>query len=126
MFVVKHLIMNTSTVDKVVLDRATNKKENIVLEYSSLRKAVLTVRALDHEIRKEIIKILDKNKSITVTDLYTNLGVEQSVASQHLAVLRRSGIVKTGKAGKYVNYSINEARLEEVNELVKNLADYKS
>jgi DNA-binding transcriptional ArsR family regulator len=118
--------MNTSTVDKVVLDRATNKKENIVLEYSSLRKAVLTVRALDHEIRKEIIKILDKNKSITVTDLYTNLGVEQSVASQHLAVLRRSGIVKTGKAGKYVNYSINETRLEEVNELVKNLANYKS
>lgn len=126
MFVVKHLFMNASTVDKVVLERATNKKENIVLEYSSLRKAVLTVRALDHEIRKEIIKILDKTKSITVTDLYTNLGVEQSVASQHLAVLRRSGIVKTGKTGKYVNYSINEDRLQEINELIKNLATFKS
>jgi ArsR family transcriptional regulator, virulence genes transcriptional regulator len=118
--------MSKITIDKVVLKKALENKQNIVLEYNSLRKAVLTVRALDHEMRKEIIKILDKTKSITVTDLYTNLGVEQSVASQHLAVLRRSGIVKTGKTGKYVHYSINEARLEEVNELVKNLAENKS
>ena len=58
---------------------------------------------------------------MTVTEIYVKLRVEQSVASQHLAILRRAEFVQTSRDGKNIHYSLNTARLEEVNVFVKEL-----
>jgi DNA-binding transcriptional ArsR family regulator len=49
------------------------------------------------------------------------LRLEQSVASQHLAILRRAGIVSTTRDGKFIHYSVNYARLAEVVKFVDEL-----
>jgi DNA-binding transcriptional ArsR family regulator len=49
------------------------------------------------------------------------LRLEQSVASQHLAILRKAGFVKTDRDGKFIYYSVNTERLEELNKFVKEL-----
>jgi DNA-binding transcriptional ArsR family regulator len=58
---------------------------------------------------------------MTVTEIYVKLRLEQSVASQHLAILRKAGFVKTERDGKFIYYSVNTERLEELNRFVKDL-----
>jgi len=68
-------------------------KTHAHLDYTALRKAVLVLRAVNHKLRQRIIDLLEEGNNMTVTDIYIKLRLEQSVASQHLAILRRSGVV---------------------------------
>ncbi len=95
---------------------------DIKLDYAELRKAVLVLRAVNHKLRQRIIDLLEENESMTVTDIYIKLRLEQSVASQHLAILRRAGVVNTERQGKFINYSLNKERLEQISRLVDELA----
>ena len=97
-------------------------KNDIQLDYAELRKAVLVLRAINHKLRQRIIDLLEENESMTVTDIYIKLRLEQSVASQHLAILRRAGVVRTERQGKFINYSIDKGRLAEISKLVEELA----
>lgn len=97
-------------------------KEDILLDYAELRKAVLVLRAINHKLRQRIIDLLEENESMTVTDIYIKLRLEQSVASQHLAILRRAGVVNTERQGKFINYSLNKERLAQISSLVDELA----
>lgn len=98
------------------------ESENIPdIDYYNVKKAALILRALNHKLRQQIIKIIHENKRLTVTELYVKLRLEQSVASQHLAILRKAGIVSTKRDGKFIFYSINLPRIEEINQFVKSL-----
>jgi len=97
-------------------------QEDIQLDYAELRKAVLVLRAVNHKLRQRIIDLLEENDSMTVTDIYIKLRLEQSVASQHLAILRRAGVVNTDRQGKYIYYSLNKDRIEQISDLVEELA----
>lgn len=97
-------------------------KLEIQLDYAELRKAVLVLRAINHKLRQRMINLLEDNGSMTVTDIYVKLRLEQSVASQHLAILRRAGVVATDRQGKYIYYSLNKDRLEQISGLIEELA----
>jgi DNA-binding transcriptional ArsR family regulator len=81
----------------------------------------MILRALNHKLRQQIIRILDENKRLTVTELYVQLRLEQSVASQHLAILRRAGIVKTERDGKFIYYTVNNNRISDIMKSVDEL-----
>ena len=85
------------------------------------KKAALVLRAINHKLRQQILRLIDEHGKMTVTQLYLKLRLEQSVASQHLAILRKAALVKTVRNGKFIYYSINTERLEELNEFAKNL-----
>ena len=91
------------------------------IDYHNVKKAALVLRALNHKLRQQIIKTIHENKRLTVTELYIKLRLEQSVASQHLAILRKTGIVSTQRDGKFIFYTINSSRIEAINEFVKGL-----
>ncbi len=93
------------------------------LDYGDLRKAVLVLRAVNHDLRQQMIGLLSEHGRLTVTDLYIKLRLEQSVASQHLAILRRAGVVNTDRDGKYIYYSINPDRMEQIGRLADELAE---
>ena len=99
-----------------------NGKDQIRLDYSKLRRAVLTLRAINHPLRKKMITMLEDKRKMTVTEVYDILKIEQSVASQHLAILRRADIVNTKREGKFIFYSVNKRRIAEVTSLVEELA----
>ena len=94
---------------------------SIKLDFLHLKKAALVLRAMNHKLRQQMIKLLDENEKMTVTEIYVKLRLEQSVASQHLAILRRAGIVITQRDGKFIFYSINYNRVGEVNQFVEDL-----
>ena len=91
------------------------------LDYHSIKKASLVLRALNHKLRQQIIRIIAEETKLTVTEIYIKLRLEQSVASQHLAILRKSGIVTTRREGKFIYYTINLARVTAIGEFVKEL-----
>lgn len=94
----------------------------IKLDYPVLRKAVLVLRTVNHKLRQSIMQLLEDRKRLTVTEIYVKLRLEQSVASQHLAILRRSGVVVTERDGKFIYYSLNHDRIAEIAQLVDDLA----
>jgi len=105
--------------EALVLNRAGKE---IRLDYSSLRKATLILRAVNHPIRKNILELLDSSDEMIVTDLYVQLRVEQSVVSQHLAILRKAGILITRRKGKFIYYSIDRARIKDINKMVDDIS----
>lgn len=97
------------------------KEDGISLNYDELRRAVLVLRAVNHKLRQRIIDLLEESESLTVTDIYIKLRLEQSVASQHLAILRRAGVVQTEREGKFIHYSLDRDRLKLISQLVDQL-----
>jgi DNA-binding transcriptional ArsR family regulator len=96
-------------------------QSDIQLDYAELRKAVLVLRAVNHKLRQKVIHLLEESEALTVTDIYVKLRLEQSVASQHLAILRRAGVVVTDRQGKFIMYSLNKDRLAQISRLVEEL-----
>ena len=93
-------------------------KNELEIEVIKLKKAALVIRAVNHKLRQKILHVIHENKRIAVTKIYVTLRIEQSVASQHLAILRRLGFVKTERKGKSIFYSVNYERLKEFQDLI--------
>lgn len=91
------------------------------IDYQIIKKSVLILRAVNHKLRQEMIRLIEKEGKMTVTDLYVKLRLEQSVASQHLALLRRAGVVVTTRDGKFIYYSVDRERLDEISRLLVEL-----
>lgn len=100
---------------------AVESTDSLKINYHNLKKAALVLRALNHKLRQQILSLIEAEKKITVTEIYVRLRLEQSVASQHLAILRRAGIVTTQRDGKFIFYTVNYKRIEEINEVVNQL-----
>ena len=91
------------------------------LNHLNIKKAGLILRAINHKLRQEIVQFIDGKGQVTVTEIFVEMRMEQSVASQHLAILRRAGIVKTKREGKFMYYSLNLERLDLLNQMVTDL-----
>ena len=91
------------------------------IDYHNVKKASLILRSLNHKLRQQILKIIHDEDKITVTEIYVKLRLEQSVASQHLAILRKAGIVSTQREGKFIYYTINIPRVEAIERFVRDL-----
>jgi DNA-binding transcriptional ArsR family regulator len=85
------------------------------------KKAAMILRAINHSLRQQILRLIDENGKMTVTEIYIQLRLEQSVASQHLAILRKAGFVKTDRDGKFIYYSVNSRRFDELNRFIEDL-----
>src|ERR1051325_5605383 len=97
-----------------LLEPAVSSTE-LRIDVIQLKKAALILRAVNHKLRQQIMKLIHQNGKMTVTEIYVKPRLEQSVASQHLAILRKAGFVKTERDGKFIYYTVNATRLEELN-----------
>jgi DNA-binding transcriptional ArsR family regulator len=109
------LTMNTSLNHLIVRQQ---EGEPVKIDFLQVKKAAIILRAINHKLRQQIMRLLEDQQRMTVTEIYVQLRLEQSVASQHLAILRRAGIVETFRDGKYISYSINAERLAQLNKQV--------
>jgi DNA-binding transcriptional ArsR family regulator len=107
--------------NSITLNTATDNGSSLKIDILNIKKAALILRAINHKLRQQILKLIDEQGKITVTELYVKLRLEQSVASQHLAILRKSGFVKTTRDGKFIYYSVNVSRMEELNQFIDQL-----
>jgi DNA-binding transcriptional ArsR family regulator len=111
----------TVSANTLVIRKSEGSNEHIKLDYVAVKNAAMTLRAINHKLRQQIVRLLEENKRMNVTDIYVKLRLEQSVASQHLAILRRANIVITERDGKFIHYALNHARIAAVAKFVNEL-----
>ncbi|RYZ29984.1 MAG: transcriptional regulator [Chitinophagaceae bacterium] len=105
----------------MITEKAVSAKDDVKIDAIQLKKASLVFRAINHKLRQQIIKFINQHGKITVTQIYVKLRLEQSVASQHLAILRKAGFVVTERDGKFIYYSVDHNRIAEVHKIAQDL-----
>jgi DNA-binding transcriptional ArsR family regulator len=105
----------------LTLNASAASSSHLKVDLLNIKKAAMVIRAINHKLRQQILKLIDENGKMTVTEIYVKLRLEQSVASQHLAILRKAGFVKTDRDGKFIFYSVNISRIKELNHFVEDL-----
>ncbi len=82
---------------------------------SFLNQAKARIRALNHPLRQKIlVMIKSKGNKMKVTDIYKKLQIEQSVASQQLAIMRNQKVVTSKRVGKEIWYSVDDVEIKEL------------
>lgn len=94
--------------------KPVNLKSGVQLNDPVLTSIPKLYRAINHKLRQNILSVIDSNGRMDVTTLYKILNIEQSVASQHLKVLRDAGFVSTTREGKRIYYSVNDTAIEKL------------
>lgn len=96
-------------------------ESDLPLDLLPLKKAALLLKAGNHELRQKMLVFLHEKGKASVSVLYKQFHLEQSVASQHLAILRKAGFVTTQREGRHIYYSVNYDRLFEVQQFANDL-----
>ena len=89
-----------------------------------LKDYVKFLRALGSEERLNILEAIEKEGPLTVTDVEKRFFMEQSTASHHLNMMKRSNILSSKKCGRFVYYEANNGHLSDFyKNLVKTLTE---
>lgn len=79
----------------------------------NVEAAVSLLKALSNEKRLQILCALYGNEK-SVGELEKIVGISQSALSQHLARLRRDGLVCTRRNAQSIHYSLREGAVEAI------------
>ena len=79
-------------------------------------------KALSDETRLKIVVLLFK-RELCVCQIEAALGISQTKASRHLALLRHLGLLKARRDGLWIYYTLEEPRNKVEEDLFKNLRD---
>ncbi len=99
-----------SSVSRYISERMT--LQGIEITPKMIEKGAKLLRAIDHKFRQQILKLLEKQGELTVTDLHIQLRAEQSIISQHLTILREAELVRFDKQGKFHYYKVHYTNLK--------------
>jgi DNA-binding transcriptional ArsR family regulator len=93
------------------------------IDTRNIKSSAQIIRAIRHNLRKELLELIHAHGRMTVSEMYHKLGIEQSVTSQHLGALRQAGFVHTERNGKNIFYSVNYEQLQHVHGIVEKLIE---
>ncbi|TET52164.1 MAG: transcriptional regulator [Actinomycetota bacterium] len=73
--------------------------------------------------RRQAILDTIRDGEMTVSELIEKTGISQANLSQHLAILRSKGVVKTRRKGNNVYYSISNLKIIEAYDLISEVLE---
>lgn len=79
------------------------------------------LKALADDTRFKIVDLL-LSHDFCVGALAGRLGVSEAAVSQHLQILRKTGLVKGEKRGYYTHYGVDRDLLEKVSTEIRSIA----
>jgi len=78
-------------------------------------------KGLAHPIRIRILEVLSSAAEVSVSELLAVIELEASHVSQHLAVLRRNGLVVSERRGSLVYYRLASPAVAELLRVARGL-----
>lgn len=90
------------------------------LNLDRVEKIAFVLKTIAHPMRVGIIDLLNEHDKMSVNDITSYLGLEQSLTSHHLANMKMKGILGSKREGKNIFYFL---RMKEVVDLIKVLED---
>jgi DNA-binding transcriptional ArsR family regulator len=89
---------------------------------ADLNKQCEMCKVFSNPNRIDILLLLRK-KPCTVSELVKKSGLNQSVVSQHLAVLRNRDIVETSKQGAWTTYKIKYLEIMDAFDIMRKVTN---
>jgi len=83
-------------------------------------KAARLLKTLSSESRLMILCALEV-REYSVTELHQQIGLSQSALSQHLATLRKEGMVKTRRESQAIFYSLAQSNTTKIIQVLSDL-----
>ena len=83
-------------------------------------KAAKMLKTLSSESRLMILCALE-TREYSVSELHQQIGLSQSALSQHLATLRREGMVKTRRESQTIFYSLAQSDTAKIIHVLREL-----
>ena len=96
-----------------------NRSELLARE-EDIDQASRSLKAMSHPLRLKILCVLG-NQEVSVQDIVENVGTSQSNISQHLAILRDKGILKSRKDANRVFYKVGDERTLKLIEMMQHV-----
>lgn len=96
--------------------------QELKIDLKLVKQATSVLRVINHKLRQQMLELIHTLQKVSVNELRFKLKLDQSVTSQHLALLRHAGFVHTERNGKYVYYSVNYNKLKQVEELSSDIS----
>jgi DNA-binding transcriptional ArsR family regulator len=97
--------------------------ENIILSAAKLEQMASKLKAIAHPTRIAIIEMLSGEKSMSVTEIYQILDIEQAAASHHLNIMKNKGVLDSRREGKKIFYSLQNESLADIMRCINKCKD---
>ena len=93
---------------------------DLIGKSENIREASAAMQAMAHPLRLKILCLVN-NQELSVLEIVDAVGTSQSNISQHLAVLRDTGILAARKNANRVFYRIVDSRVLEMIALTRRI-----
>ncbi|MBM5572565.1 metalloregulator ArsR/SmtB family transcription factor [Deefgea chitinilytica] len=84
-----------------------------LMDDEHIDQASRAMKAMSHPLRLKILCVL-ADQEVSVQDIVERVGTTQSNISQHLALMREKGVLRTRKDANRVYYRVGDQRTLEV------------
>lgn len=79
-----------------------------------LKRMAEILKTISHPVRLKVLEILEGAESMTVSELMTHTGIEQSLLSHHLIKMKDKRILTSVRDGKNVKYSLIDSHITKI------------
>ena len=87
----------------------TDMRALLMDQEEHIEQAARAMKAMSHPLRLKILCVLG-DQEFTVQHIVETVGTSQSNISQHLAILREKGVLRTRKDANRVYYRVGDTR----------------
>lgn len=92
------------------------------IEWQVVNRAARMLKVMAHPDRIRMVELLVERKILSVGEIQKELGLTQSMTSQHLAALRSVGVAAAQKNGNVCHYRVVNRNVLKLLDCVKNCA----
>jgi len=93
---------------------------HLIQDDEQIEQASRAMKAMSHHLRLKILCVLGENE-VSVQDIVDAVGTSQSNISQHLAIMREKGVLRTRKDANRVYYRVGDPRTLEVVSMMRDV-----
>lgn len=91
------------------------------MEKHEINSAIRTLQILRNKISIKLLKVIEKEGSLTGLELQEKTFLPQSSCSEFLNKLKRTGVLTREKKGRKVYFSFNKARYDQIERVVRDI-----
>ncbi|GAB3244960.1 metalloregulator ArsR/SmtB family transcription factor [Chitinimonas sp.] len=93
---------------------------HLIEDDEQIEQASRAMKAMSHPLRLKILCVLGGDE-VSVQDIVDAVGTSQSNISQHLAIMREKGVLRTRKDANRVYYRVGDPRTLEVVSMMRDV-----
>lgn len=99
-------------------EHMTEEQHQLMAAEEHIEQASRAMKAMSHPLRLKILCVLG-DQEVSVQDIVERVGTSQSNISQHLAIMRDKGVLRTRKDANRVYYRVGDIRTLELIKMMR-------